>query len=88
MCDSKLSENFEINLQKKNMINGYDDIDYLYNMKLDIEQFESKFSIEISYFKMNKHLEIMDTTLRDGEKLQEFLFYFWKTYLHNFYYKN
>ena len=43
ICDSKYSEKFKINSYKKeNMINGYDDIDYLYNMKSDIEQFESK----------------------------------------------
>ena len=43
ICDSKLSENFKINSYKKdNMINGYDDIDYLYNMRSDIEEFESK----------------------------------------------
>ena len=43
ICDSKLSENFEINSYKKeNMINGYDDIDYLCSMKSKIKEFESK----------------------------------------------
>lgn len=43
ICDSKLFENFKINSYKKeNMINGYDDIDYLRNMKSNIEEFESK----------------------------------------------
>jgi 3-isopropylmalate/(R)-2-methylmalate dehydratase small subunit len=34
-------ENFDINQYKKTcLLNGYDDIDYLLNMKKDIEQFE------------------------------------------------
>lgn len=37
-----LSEGFEINKYKKeNMLNGYDDIDYLSNIKPEIEQFAS-----------------------------------------------
>ena len=36
-------ENFEINNYKKTcLLNGYDDIDYLLNMKQEIENFESK----------------------------------------------
>ena len=43
MCDSKYSEKFKINSYKKeNMINGYDDIDYLCSMKSKIKEFESK----------------------------------------------
>ena len=43
ICDSKHSEKFKINSYKKeNMVNGYDDIDYLYGMKSDIKEFESK----------------------------------------------
>jgi 3-isopropylmalate/(R)-2-methylmalate dehydratase small subunit len=34
------SESFEINSYKKeNMLNGYDDIDYLYNIKTEIQNF-------------------------------------------------
>ena len=37
---SNASESFEINPYKKdNMINGFDDIDYLLNIKNDIESF-------------------------------------------------
>ena len=43
ICDSKYSEKFGINPYKKeNMINGFDDIDYLYSMKSEIKEFESK----------------------------------------------
>ena len=43
ICDSKHSEKFKINSYKKeNMINGYDDIDYLCSMKSKIKEFESK----------------------------------------------
>ena len=43
ICDSKHFEKFKINSYKKeNMINGYDDIDYLNSMKSDIKEFESK----------------------------------------------
>jgi 3-isopropylmalate/(R)-2-methylmalate dehydratase small subunit len=38
-----LSESFEINTYKKeNMLNGFDDIDYLQNMIADIEEFAAK----------------------------------------------
>jgi 3-isopropylmalate/(R)-2-methylmalate dehydratase small subunit len=37
------SENFDINTYKKeNMLNGFDDIDYLQNIKKEIEQFETQ----------------------------------------------
>lgn len=37
------SEQFDINIYKKeNMKNGFDDIDYLLNIKAEIEEFESK----------------------------------------------
>ena len=43
ICDSKHSKKFKINSYKKeNMINGYDDIDYLCSMKSKIKEFESK----------------------------------------------
>ena len=43
ICDSKYSEKFKINSYKKeNMINGYDDIDYLCSMKSKIKEFEFK----------------------------------------------
>ena len=43
ICDTKHSEKFKINSYKKeNMINGYDDIDYLCSMKSEIKEFESK----------------------------------------------
>tara|TARA_B100000963_G_scaffold151061_1_gene131662 strand:+ start:258 stop:854 length:597 start_codon:yes stop_codon:yes gene_type:complete len=43
ICNSKYSEKFKINSYKKeNMINGYDDIDYLCSMKSKIKEFESK----------------------------------------------
>ena len=43
ICESKHSEKFKINSYKKeNMINGYDDIDYLCSMKSKIKEFESK----------------------------------------------
>ena len=43
VCDSKHSEKFKINSYKKeNMINGYDDNDYLCSMKSKIKEFESK----------------------------------------------
>lgn len=38
-----VSENFEINIYKKeNLLNGFDDIDYLQNMKKDIAKFAEK----------------------------------------------
>jgi 3-isopropylmalate/(R)-2-methylmalate dehydratase small subunit len=41
--DGELSDSFEINSYKKNcLINGFDDIDYLLNIKDDIKAYESK----------------------------------------------
>jgi 3-isopropylmalate/(R)-2-methylmalate dehydratase small subunit len=41
--DGQLSDSFEINLYKKNcLINGFDDIDYLLNIKEDIKAYELK----------------------------------------------
>ncbi len=40
LLSTNRSENFDINGYKKdNMLNGYDDIDYLQNMKSDIQEF-------------------------------------------------
>lgn len=40
ITEQKISERFEINLYKKeNMLNGYDDIDYLMNIKDSIKKF-------------------------------------------------
>ena len=40
LASSGTSESFEINAYKKdNMLNGYDDIDYLSNMKSEIVEF-------------------------------------------------
>jgi 3-isopropylmalate/(R)-2-methylmalate dehydratase small subunit len=40
-ADGSISENFEINVYKKNcLINGFDDIDYLLNIKDEIRAFE------------------------------------------------
>jgi len=40
ICSSRKSESFDINSYKKeNMLNGYDDIDYLNNIKDDISNF-------------------------------------------------
>ena len=53
------SEHFEINAYKKLcLMNGLDDIDFLLSNKNKIEEWENK-SVKI---------EIMDTTLRDGEQ--------------------
>jgi 3-isopropylmalate/(R)-2-methylmalate dehydratase small subunit len=43
MCESVgASERFEINSYKKdNLLNGYDDIDFLNNIKTDIQKFAS-----------------------------------------------
>ena len=43
MCESAgASERFEINSYKKdNLLNGYDDIDFLNNIKTDIQKFAS-----------------------------------------------
>lgn len=43
LVDSALSESFEINgYKKQNMLNGFDDIDYLLNMKGEIEAFAAR----------------------------------------------
>ena len=43
ICDSKHSEKFKINSYKKeNMLNGYDDIDYLKKIKSEIQDFALK----------------------------------------------
>ncbi|MCO5723446.1 3-isopropylmalate dehydratase small subunit [Robiginitalea marina] len=43
LTDSGLSESFEINgYKKQNMLNGFDDIDYLLNMKAEIETFATR----------------------------------------------
>lgn len=43
LVGSGLSENFEINgYKKENMLNGFDDIDYLRNMSDEIEAFENR----------------------------------------------
>ena len=58
-------ESFDINGYKKNnLLNGYDDIDYLLNIKIQSRHFQLKL-----HYKVNKKkIEIMDTTLRDGEQ--------------------
>ena len=56
------SENFEIDAYKKLcLLNGYDDIDFLLSHKKDIEGFEQKRNA-------SRYIEILDTTLRDGEQ--------------------
>ena len=56
------SEKFEIDGYKKLcLMNGYDDIDYLISRKADIEAYESRAA-------RGRYIEIMDTTLRDGEQ--------------------
>ena len=56
------SEKFEIDGYKKLcLLNGYDDIDYLLSRKADIEAYESRAA-------RGHYIEIMDTTLRDGEQ--------------------
>ena len=43
ISDVSYKEKFEINPYKKeNMMNGFDDIDYLLNMKSEIKKFASK----------------------------------------------
>ena len=43
IIETENSETFEINKYKKgNMLNGYDDIDYLMNMKDSIKEFAKK----------------------------------------------
>ena len=56
------SEKFEIDAYKKHcLLNGYDDIDYLLSRKSDIEAYESRAV-------RGRYIEILDTTLRDGEQ--------------------
>jgi len=47
-ADGELSESFEINSYKKNcLINGFDDIDYLLNIKEDIKAYEATRPVNI-----------------------------------------
>ena len=65
------SETFEINAYKKHcLMNGLDDIDFLVENKDKIEAFEKGTQLTIKRVIMNNHprIEIMDTTLRDGEQ--------------------
>ena len=56
------SERFSINSYKKYcLMNGYDDIDYLTSRSADIEAFEKARDSK-------RYIEILDTTLRDGEQ--------------------
>ena len=56
------SESFRINSYKKYcLMNGYDDIDYLLSRSADIEAFEKARDSK-------RYIEILDTTLRDGEQ--------------------
>ncbi len=58
------SETFEINAYKKHcLMNGLDDIDFLVENKDKIEAWENK---KMKY--RQPQIEIMDTTLRDGEQ--------------------
>ena len=55
------------------MLNGYDDIDYLMNMKDSIQEFAKKtplikFNSSLKNKMKKRPVEIMDTTLRDGEQ--------------------
>ena len=55
-------ESFQINSYKKYcLMNGYDDIDYLLSRSADIDEFER---VRDS----RRYVEILDTTLRDGEQ--------------------
>ena len=55
-------EHFSINSYKKYcLMNGYDDIDYLLSRSADIEEFEKSLD-------SRRYVEILDTTLRDGEQ--------------------
>ena len=55
-------EHFSINSYKKYcLMNGYDDIDYLLSRSADIEEFEKSRD-------SRRYVEILDTTLRDGEQ--------------------
>ena len=56
------SEQFEIDAYKKHcLLNGFDDIDYLLSHKADIEAYEGRAV-------RGRYVEILDTTLRDGEQ--------------------
>lgn len=56
------SETFSINSYKKYcLMNGYDDIDYLMSRNADIDEFEKNRD-------SRRYVEILDTTLRDGEQ--------------------
>ncbi len=56
------SEKFEIDAYKKHcLLNGFDDIDYLLSHKADIEAYEGRAV-------RGRYVEILDTTLRDGEQ--------------------
>jgi len=56
------SEHFSINRYKKYcLMNGYDDIDYLLSRSADIDEFEKS-------RESRRYVEILDTTLRDGEQ--------------------
>ena len=55
-------ETFSINSYKKYcLMNGYDDIDYLMSRSADIDEFEKNRA-------SRRYVEILDTTLRDGEQ--------------------
>ena len=55
-------ESFQINSYKKYcLMNGYDDIDYLMSRSADIDEFEKNRA-------SRRYVEILDTTLRDGEQ--------------------
>ena len=55
-------ETFSINSYKKYcLMNGYDDIDYLMSRNADIDEFEKNRA-------SRRYVEILDTTLRDGEQ--------------------
>jgi D-citramalate synthase len=55
-------ESFQINSYKKYcLMNGYDDIDYLMSRNADIDEFEKNRA-------SRRYVEILDTTLRDGEQ--------------------
>ena len=64
------SESFDINAYKKgNMTNGFDDIDYLLNIKENIRDFAANTRYkQLFWAAQARKIEIMDTTLRDGEQ--------------------
>lgn len=47
-------------------MNGYDDVDYLLSIQDDIARFEKARAYFLTL--MVKEIEILDTTLRDGEQ--------------------